>query len=152
MSAQMCDRIRCCGGEYYLAATPLEDYFVLHPDLRPSFQGFHTGCVRGYIGEWAVHGSELYLTGLRMVLSTDATFGTLFPDAGAKGVFADWVSGDLKCPHGKIVKSVHAGFASIWEEELHLFFENGILLRAEERRNDVTESGDAGGGRAACSV
>ena len=135
MSAQMCDKLRYEGEDFYLAATPLEDYFAVRPGLRPSFQGFHTGCMRGYISKWAVQGGRLYLTGIDMMLTTDATFETLFPHAGPDGVLADWVSGDLKCPRGRIVKSVHAGFASVWEEELHLFFENGALLRAEERRN-----------------
>ena len=131
----MCDRLRYRDADYYLAATPLEDYFASHPGLRPSFQGFHTGCARGYIGEWAVRDDRLYLTGMCMMLTTDATFGTLFADAGESGLFAHWVSGDLKCPRGKVVKSVHAGFGSTWEEELHLFFEEGVLLAVEERQN-----------------
>lgn len=135
MSAQMCDKIRYEGTEHYLAATPLEDYFVLHPEVRPVFQGFHSGCMRGYIAEWAIREKRLYLTDIRMMLSTTATFASLFPEAASEGVFADWVTGNLKCPHGRIVKSVHAGFDSIWEEELHLFLENGLLTGLEKRQN-----------------
>ena len=68
-----------------------------------------------------------------MVLQTDATFESVFPEAG-DGMFADWVSGDLVCPYGKMLKYDHAGFASVREHELILTFERGILK--SERRVD----------------
>ena len=49
-------------------------------------------------------------------------------------MFAGWVSGDLKCPYGKMLKYDHAGFSSVREHELILTFENGILK--SERRVD----------------
>mgnify|MGYP003624008833 CR=1 FL=1 len=135
MSAQRYDRIRYDGTEYNLAATPLEQYFALHPERRPAFRGFDTGCMRGYVAEWAVRECRLYLVGMRMVMLTDATFESLFPDAVADGLFAGWVSGDLKGPHGELVQSVHAGFGSVWERELCLSFEDGVLKGAEDKRN-----------------
>jgi hypothetical protein len=42
-------------------------------------------------------------------------------------MFADWVSGDLVCPYGKMLKFDHAGFSSVREHELILTFGKGIL-------------------------
>jgi hypothetical protein len=69
-----------------------------------------------------------------MVLPTDATFQSVFPEA-QDGLFADWVSGDLTCPYGKMLRRDNAGFASIREHELILAFENGILKSARRVDN-----------------
>jgi hypothetical protein len=129
----MYEKIRYKGVDYGLAAMPLEKYFDANPSLRPKFTGFNTGCMRGYLARWEVRDKKLYLVGMDMVLQTDATFGSVFPEA-RDGMFADWVSGDLVCPHGKMIKYDHAGFASVREHELILTFEDGILK--SERRVD----------------
>ena len=135
MSAQMHDKILYDGTEYLLAATPLEGYFDSHPERRPKFHGFNTACMRGYVAKWTVRDGRLYLVDVEMLIPTDATYASIFPDAAADGVFADWVSGDFKCPHGAMLRSVHAGFDSVWERELHMSFQNGLLTSVEDRRN-----------------
>ena len=126
MSGQMYEKIKYEGVDYGLAAMPLEEYFDANPSRRPKFTGFNTGCMRGYLARWEVRDQKLYLVGMDMVLKTDATFESVFPEAG-DGMFADWVSGSLVCPYGKMLKVDHAGFASVREHELILTFENGIL-------------------------
>ena len=94
MSAQFYDGIMYEGANYGLAATPLEDYFKAHADARPKFTSFNTACMRGYVARWEVRGDKLFLVGMDMKCETDATYGSMFPDA-RDGMFADWVSGDL---------------------------------------------------------
>jgi hypothetical protein len=130
----MYEKIKYDGAEYGLAAMPLEKYFKANPSRRPKFNGFNTGCMRGYLARWEVREDKLYLVGMDMVLRTDATFTSVFPDA-RDGLFADWVDGDLICPYGKLLRYDHAGFASTREHELILTFEKGILKSAKKVDN-----------------
>jgi hypothetical protein len=130
----MYENIRYEGENYGLAAMPLEKYFEANPSLRPVFSGFNTGCMRGYLAKWEVRDKKLYLVGMDMVLPTDATFQSVFPEA-RDGLFAEWVSGDLICPYGKMLRRDHAGFASVREHELILTFESGVLKSARRVDN-----------------
>jgi hypothetical protein len=131
----MYEKIRYEGADYGLAAMPLEEYFNANSSRRPGFTGFNTGCMRGYLARWEVRDKKLYLVGMDMVLHTDATFESVFPDA-RDGMFADWVSGDLVCPYGKMLRYDYAGFTSVREHELILSFEKGILKSAKRVDNE----------------
>lgn len=50
----------------------------------------------------------------------------LFPNQDK--VFAEWFSGKLRIPHGKMLRYVHQGYASIYEKELFLKIEKGKLV------------------------
>jgi hypothetical protein len=130
----MYEKISYEGADYGLEAMPLEKYFDANPSLRPKFTGFNTGCMRGYLARWDVRDKKLYLVGMDMVLQTDATFESVFPGA-AGGMVAGWVSGDLVCPYGKILRYDHNSFRSIREHELILTFENGILTSSKKIDN-----------------
>jgi hypothetical protein len=130
----MYDKIIYEGKDYGLAAAPLEYYFSANAELRPNFTSFNSGCMRGYVGRWEIRGDRLYLVGMDMVRETASTFASIFPDA-CDGIFADWVSGDLVCPHGKLVKYDHAGFQSKREHELILTIESGVLKSTAARDN-----------------
>jgi hypothetical protein len=132
----MYDRIVYEGREYGLAATPLEAHFAVKPELRPKFVGFNSGCARGYVARWEIRGDRLYLVGMDMIRKTDETFSSLFPD-GEEGIFADWVSGELPCPYGGLMKYDHAGFARKLEHELILSIENGIFKSARVKNNTL---------------
>jgi hypothetical protein len=133
LPAQIYDRIIYEGIDYQLASTPLEDYFTLKPALRPIFRTFDTSCMRGYVAQWEVRDSRLYLSGIEMKCKTDSTYGSIFPDAGG-GFFAGWVSGDLSCPYGKLME-YNEGFGRKHDHELILSFTNGVLTGAEKRSN-----------------
>ena len=136
MTAQMYDRLKYNGSRYHLAAAPLEAYFAAHKERRPVFTSFNTACAKGYIADWMVCDNKLYLVGMEMMLDTDATFETLFPDAPEAGVFAEWVSGVLACPHGELLRHDRIRFTSVYEAELILTVEKGAIVSAEEKRND----------------
>ena len=132
----MYDRLEYNGSEYHLAGAPLEAYFAEHKGRRPAFTSFSTGCVRGYIASWRISDKKLYLVDMEMVLETDATFETLFPGTPSGGIFADWASGVYVCPHGEIIGRDHARFMPVYEAELTITVENGVVISAEEKRNE----------------
>jgi hypothetical protein len=122
------------GAEYGLAATPLGDFFKKNPDRAPRFTSFNSGCRRGYVALWEARGGKLYLVGMDMKCQTESTFRSIFPEA-EDGLFADWVSGELVCPYGKLISYDHAGFARKKEHELILTVERGVILSAATKDN-----------------
>ena len=55
----------------------------------------------------------------------EITLQTLFP--GQEKVFAYWVSGHIRVPEGEMLNYVHMGYDSVYEKNLFLNFQNGIL-------------------------
>lgn len=86
---------------------------------------FSTGCWRRYLGTWEVKGGRLYLKEV----------AGLYELAGGGPLFAEWVSGWLVVPRGELLKYVHMGFESVYERELHLRFEAGVLTETREVDN-----------------
>ena len=43
-------------------------------------------------------------------------------------LFAHWFSGVLRVPRGKLLQYVHMGFATVYEQELHIKIENGVVM------------------------
>jgi hypothetical protein len=76
-----------------------------------------TACWRRYVGTWEVRDDRLFLVGLTGAYTL----------VGADPLFADWFTGVLRVPRGRELESVHMGFGSLYEEELHLRVEEGIV-------------------------
>ena len=85
-----------------------------------------TGCWRRYIGTWEIKDGRLYLNELV----------GCFHIVGEGPLFADWVTAVLRIREGKVLRSVHMGYASVFETELHIKVESGIV--AGKRRIDNT--------------
>ena len=134
MTAQMAEILWIEGKKHYMFSNPLEDYFI-ESEGRPSFRKASTACWRGYVGEWEVKDKRLYLRRLEGALidGKNVTVASLFPDE-EKPVFAHWFTGTVRVPLGKIKKYVHMGYGSVYEDELSLEFEHGVLKR-QIRRN-----------------
>lgn len=80
-----------------------------------------TACWRGYIGYWEIKDNRLYLN--RVV-------GSYHLDA-REPVFADWISDTLRVPQGKLLQYVHMGFGSVYERELEIVVEAGVVVSRE---------------------
>ena len=50
----------------------------------------------------------------------------LFP--GQTEVFVYWVNGRLKINSGELIEYVHIGYESVYESDIYLWFENGVLI------------------------
>jgi len=96
---------------YPLHSFPLEAYF--HDfSPRPELLHWNTALIRGYIGYWRIMDSSLYLERLAGYFNppkssddqgVELTLRHLFPDA-VSSVFAEWYSGSLRCPKGKLLR------------------------------------------------
>jgi len=86
---------------------------------------FSTACWRGYIGTWEIKDKKLYLNEI---------VGR-YRKLGNQPLFADWFSGVLRIPSGKIIQHVHMGFGSVFEKELHIKIEKGIAIKQREIDN-----------------
>jgi hypothetical protein len=77
---------------------------------------FHTANYRGYVGEWEIVDNKLYLN--RVV-------GGVMKGKGP--FFADWVSQELHVWKGHELHYVHAGYGSMYEEDMFFDIDCGIL-------------------------
>ncbi|MEQ8766515.1 MAG: hypothetical protein RL885_21555 [Planctomycetota bacterium] len=78
---------------------------------------FSTDCWRGYVGTWEIRNGRFYLVGLRGRYRMN----------GDEPLLADWFTGVLRIPRGKVIQYVHMGFGSVFEEEVHVKVEQGVV-------------------------
>jgi hypothetical protein len=131
MTAQVPEDLIYCGVVMAMASCP--ELPVGHPRLvlvpeheldRKEIDPIilSTACWRQYIGTWEIREGCLYLVNLRGRWKLQ----------GSDPLFADWFSGMLRIPQGALLEYVHMGFGSVFEQELHLKVERG-LVTAEQR-------------------
>lgn len=142
MTAQFAEQLQHNEQSLSLCAYPLTGY-LLQRNSAVRFTETSTACWRGYVGNWAVRERRLYLTGLDGTLSDGrvANLQTLFPDY-PEGVFAHWYSGEARCTRGKLLKYRHRGFASTYEEDIFLTFEQGQLIHERIVCNGIAPEGE----------
>lgn len=86
---------------------------------------FSTVCWRRYIGTWEIKDNRFYLVRLEGQYSLD----------GDEPLFADWFTGVLRIPQGRMVKYVHTGFKTEYEREVHIEIDNGIVTKTQTINN-----------------
>jgi hypothetical protein len=80
-----------------------------------------TACWREYIGSWSIRRGKLYLTKIE----------GRFHLEGKEAIFADWFTGELRIPKGKMLDYIHMGFDSVYEQEIILTLEQGVVINTE---------------------
>lgn len=133
MTAQIKEILIYKGERFGMATEPLEPY-IRKNDIKFNPNCVISCCWRGYVGTWSIEDNRLYLVNL----DTDDNgkkvgLEYLFPNQ--KKVFADWFTGELHIPYGKLMKYVHQGYASLYEKELLLTIKNGIVIDENEIDN-----------------
>ncbi len=104
---------------------------------------------RGYVATWTVENSQLLLDKLEVLLkpegsaeSADAVpvnvLRRVFPDQTR--VPADWFSGTLVIPRGKVVEYVHMGYGSMHERYTVLRIESGRVVSQSDLSGKEFES------------
>jgi len=159
MTAQIRERLFFNGKKYGMATEPLNVYLQQN-NIMLEDEIYCTACWRNYIGTWTIKDNKLYLTELRLFSEeeninnegvaaflvsskdeagnatsskSDTLMERLFPNQ--KEVFADWFSGEVRIPCGKMLEYIHMGYASIYEKDLVLVFEKGALVEQYEVDN-----------------
>lgn len=126
MTAQAGELLIYKGEETSMAVEPLNQYLKNRNDIK--FISPSTACWRGYYGEWEIKDNLLYLIGLKAYIEgyREVDLNYLFPSQ--KEVVANWFTGKLRVPHGKLLDYVHMGYASLYERDLILEIKNGKLV------------------------
>ena len=132
MTAQAPDILLYRGKKLALCEQILYPYLRrLRKSRRPDFVAPSTACWRGYIATWEVRDDILHLVELDGWLRlpddvVQATIATALP--WVKGSLpATWFSGWIRCPEGRLLDYVHAGYSSLYERDRSFFFEEGKL-------------------------
>ena len=138
-TAQAPDLLIYQGDTLALFANPLEPY--LEAKGERTLNNFElpltsTACYRGYQATWELVDRKLYLVSVRRGCMGDKVeYFHLEAEFGSNKAFADWVNGTLISPQGKLIHYIHSGYQSLYERELNLYFERGILQKEVEYDN-----------------
>ena len=141
MTAQTPEILIYEGQRHALCDLPLDDYFA-RERVQPDFRFTSTALWRGYVGTWEIVDGRLYLIELEGQLrgGSEVSLETFFPHARDR-VFADWYSGTLRVPQGRMLDYEHVAFASVYERDLLIEIEQGVVQRTTVRQNGTAESG-----------
>jgi hypothetical protein len=127
MTAQLHERLIFNGEETSMAfCPPLPDK---HPRILSADSGeaardetdfilYSTACWRCYQGTWEIKDGRFYLVALR----------GRFRLSPGEPLLADWFTGVIRIPRGKLLQYVHMGFGSVYEEEVHVKIERGVVV------------------------
>ena len=142
MTAQIAEQIRIDGEDLAMCSEPLADYFHL-AGRQVAFLKNCTALLRGYVGSWEILNDRLYLVGLSGYLadSSEANLATLFPGFPER-VFAHWYSGTVRIPQGKLLKYVHGGYGSVYERDLFIRLERGVVVERAVQTHGVATNTD----------
>jgi hypothetical protein len=140
-TAQIPDTIEVDGERMELFSQPLRQLEQANPRAWRKLARYRQGmqCSAAWFGvlaSWKVQDERLYLAAVRASPcsedSEEIPLRKLFGRRlGRAPVLADWVSGELFIPRGRLVEYVHAGFASQYERYLRLRVENGMVVMRE---------------------
>ena len=148
MTAQIPDTILIDGQAHALFSEPLDAYYSDAP--RPNFIPQNTANWRGYVGTWEIREGRLYLIRIAAEICAlplrwncpkdqrrEVGLADLFPARGA-AVPADWFSGTLRVPVGGQLQYRHMGYESVYEFDLMLTIEKGVVKSTTTLDNRIT--------------
>ena len=127
MTAQVHEKLIYEGEETSMACEPNIPWG--HPGVEPVEEDeieddvkhsivFSTACWRRYWGTWEIDGGRLYLVDIKGV----------FRKTQEGPIFAEWFTGVLRVPRGDQLEYVHMGYESLYEEDLFIKIENGLVV------------------------
>lgn len=134
MTAQIPEVLFWRGREMNLCDVPLYPYLAwLQKSRRPCFEASSTALWRGYIGHWTIEDEVLRLCDIKGSLRVgdtvvDATMALAFPWLKGRALEANWFSGVLRCPEGRLLSYSHYAFQSRYERDRFLTFKCGRLI------------------------
>ena len=136
MAAQIGDKIIYKGQNLSFASEPLSPYLYTNK-IDKLFNEISSAYYRGYCATWKIENKNIYLLniespshlnkeGADKTEESMSAMDKLFP--GQTEVFAYWVNGKLKIQSGQVLECVNKGYDSVYEKDIFLKFENGILM------------------------
>lgn len=144
-TAQRPDILIYKGKKLEIFTNPLGSYFKEGRSPIDLIKGgcMSTACWRGYVGIWKIIDDKLFLIELRSCCyEEDKIKGDLSEIFGEKyvngKVHADWFSGELVIPKGKMLYYEHMGYASVYKKELNIKIDEGIITEIKKYDNSKT--------------
>lgn len=143
MTAQIPETLLYNGDRLAMCDEPLAVYFELIGQ-SPPFRAMSSANWRGYFGTWEIKEDRLYLVDLEGTLKTgeEVNLQFFFKDFPER-VFAHWFSGQIRVTKGKLLKYVHAGYASKYEQDLFIDVYRGLIKNIEVKINGTAEDSSA---------
>jgi len=95
-----------------------------------------SACWRKYLGTWELKDGKFYLVHIEGISTI----------RGNGPIFADWFSGELRIPAGEVIQYVHMGYHSVYEEDMFILIEEGIVKKTwimDNRSLQKEKSADA---------
>ena len=157
-SVQALESLIIKGDTFYIQSEPLESYLRLN-EPRSELYDFlgipcHTGLWRGYIGHWKIENQKLYLIDVFACGDTSKSIKENIFASKNKLIFANWFTGQIYIPKGKLLRNMYLGHPAHYEEEIVLHFKNGVLesetvfqngeendsIRISRKRTNIIES------------
>ena len=133
MTRQAGDILKYKGRRRHISTEPLKTYLENRKDA--GFVYNSTALVRGYIATWEIKNKRLLLISLIGFIENQKQVDLNFLFPNETEVFASWFSEDIRIPEGKFLKKINLGYASIFEKDHLITFENGILVNEWIRDN-----------------
>lgn len=133
MTAQTPEKLIYDDDVYWMATLPLDGYLKTNKDIK--FAVTNTACWRGYYGTWEIIDNQLYLVELQGKIKGYENVNLSYVFPGRDFVFAKWFNGSIRIPHGRLLEYFHADFCSIFEKDLFMEFQNGVLINQYEIDN-----------------
>lgn len=146
-TAQRPDRFIHQGQDHDLFCNPLEAYFEKEGKGRPAM--FRDGvqsqsCLRGYVATWKIEQDRLYLVKIekqyvkpsKKMKEQELEWRGIALDRIVEGAvpqqFANWYTGVLRIPQGRVLRFMNMAYNTIFEKELRVHIEQGRVKRLEE--------------------
>ena len=131
-TAQVGERLLYKGETNRLCTLPLDPYLKAHNlrlhEVAPSKKIItSTACWRGYIGTWQIKDGFLWLVNVENLDQAQVPLSKVFTNQ-APPIKATWYSGTLHVTQGKMLRYVHAEFASKFERDLYIEINNGKVV------------------------
>jgi hypothetical protein len=142
MTAQIRELLYYKGEKYYLSTEPLQPLLDIIAEDKPTSKVVSTDCWTGYLGTWEIVEDKLYLIGLKGYPDGNDQFNMDFLFPNKDKVHAEWFTGEIKIPQGKMLHYEHMGYMSIFEKDIFIKIEKGIMVSTREVDNSKTFNPD----------
>lgn len=150
---QVSDYLIYNGKTIPIFSNPLESYLELN-GIKDIDRGCNSSsCWRGYIATWELENGKLYLVKIERcgILQSAGVYTGLGCDQnGSSEIFdfvkktfksqktyADWFTGKLIAPQGRIIEYIHMGYESVFEKEQYFEISKGNLVKTKTVHNKI---------------
>lgn len=140
-TAQASDKILYKGKEYCLHTNPMEAFFEKHPDKKPEGGVMSTALWRGYVATFTITNQTMQLRDIEIQIRVEKEkskypyeWKSVLNELVPKGetLTIDWLTGILVLPDGELMRYVHMGYGSTYENYILIEVKSGKVTGKRE--------------------